>query len=142
MTDRLTELDVTEQLLQQTDDPTQPGVYVLSLDNPGPSLHAHARRWYREFETVHPNDVGGLAGTKELLYVGAASDLQERLEDHVRADVRRATWLSVYPPVELRQVAASPDAGRAFDSERQTAHRIAQATPDSTTLVCNGVVVG
>jgi predicted GIY-YIG superfamily endonuclease len=142
MTDRLTGPDVTEQLLQQTDDPAQPGVYVLALDNPGPTLHAHARRWWTEYQTVQPDDVGALAGTKDLLYVGAASNLRDRLEDHVRSDVRKSTWLSVYPPVGLRQVAPSPDTGRAFDAERQTAHRVAQATPESTTLVCNGVLVG
>lgn len=142
MTDRLTELDVTETLLQQTDGPTQPGIYVLALDNPGPSLHAHARRWYGEYQTVHPDDVAGLVGTRRMLYVGAASNLQSRLEDHARADVRRSTWLSVYPPVEVRQVGISPSVDSAFQNETQTAYRVADATPETTAVVCDGEVVG
>jgi len=142
MRDTLTEPAVTEQLLQQTDDPTQPGVYVLALDNPGPSLHAHARRWYQEYQTVHPDDVAGLVGTERLLYVGAASNLQERLGDHARADVRRSTWLSVYPPVEVRQVDISTSVDSAFETETQTAYRVANATPETTAVVCDGEVVG
>jgi len=142
MRDTLTEPAVTEQLLQQTDDPTQPGVYVLALDNPGPSLHAHARRWYQEYQTVHPDDVAGLVGTERLLYIGAASNLQERLGDHARADVRRSTWLSVYPPVEVRQVGISTSVDSAFETETQTAYRVANATPETTAVVCDGEVVG
>jgi len=132
----------TEQLLQQTDDPTQPGVYVLALDNPGPSLHAHARRWYRAFATVHPDAVGGLTGTEQLLYVGAAANLQSRLEDHVQAMVRRSTWLSVYPPVELRHARPSPTTASAFETETRTAYTVADETPETTTVICDGEVVG
>lgn len=132
----------TEQLLGQVDDPTQAGIYVLSLDTPGPSLQAHARRWYGEYQTVHPDDVGGLAGTERLLYVGAASDLQDRLEDHVQGDVRKSAWLSVYPPTRLVTVSVSPDVRRAFEHETQTAHGVAGATPETTAVVCDGEVVG
>lgn len=132
----------TEQLLAQVDDPTQPGIYVLELDHPGPSLHAHARRWWREYQTVHPDDVGGLAGTERLLYVGAAADLQHRLEDHVQSEVRQSAWLSVYPPVELVTVSVSPSAEHAFEHETQTAHQVADATPETTAVVCDGEVVG
>lgn len=133
----------TEQLLTQTDDPTQPGIYVLKLDTPGPSLHAHARRWWGEFQTVHPDDVAGLVGTEQLLYVGAAAHLQDRLEDHVKADVRRSTWLSVYPPVELVSASPSPaGADYAFAHEGQVAHQTVAATDDETAVVCDGEVVG
>jgi hypothetical protein len=132
----------TEQLLQQTDDPNRPGIYTLSLDNPGSSLHAHARRWYREFETVHPDDVGGLVGTEQLLYIGAAANLQSRLEDHVQAMVRRSTWMSVYPPVELRYVSLSPTVHSAFERESRAAFTIADETPETTTVICDGEVIG
>jgi len=132
----------TEQLLAQVDDPTQPGIYVLELDSPGATLHAHARRWWREYQTVHSDDVGGLAGTERLLYVGAASNLQDRLEDHVQADVRKSAWLSVYPPTELVTVSVSPGAGQAFEHETQVAHQVADATPETTAVVCDGGVVG
>jgi len=132
----------TEQLLQQTDDPTQPGIYVLKLDTPGPSLHAHARRWYDEYQTVHPDGVGGLAGTERLLYVGATNNLQERLEEHVQGEYRTSAWLDVYAPTELVQVSVSPLAELAFRHETQTAHRVADATPETTVVVCNGAVVG
>jgi hypothetical protein len=132
----------TEQLLAQVDDPTRPGIYVLECDSPGPSLQAHARRWYGEYQTVHPDDVAGLAGTDRLLYVGAASDLQSRLEDHVQADVRKSAWLSVYPPTRLATVSVSPSVERAFGHETQTAHGVAGATPETTAVVCDGEVVG
>jgi predicted GIY-YIG superfamily endonuclease len=132
----------TEQLLKQVTDPTRPGVYILELDSPGPDLHGHARRWYDEYQTVHPDDVGGLAGTDRLLYVGAAATLQERLEDHVRGDTRTSTWLSVYPPTEL--VAALPEstASRAFVAESQIAHDEARRSPETTAVICDGEVVG
>jgi len=132
----------TEQLLAQVDDPTRPGVYVLELDSPGPDLHGHARRWYREFQTVHPDDVGGLGGIERLLYVGAAAVLQDRLEDHVQAESRTSTWLSVYPPERLAAASVSPSISRAFEGETQTAYRIDGSTPETTAVVCDGVVVG
>ena len=144
----------TEQLLSMTDRPQGPGVYVLELDTPGvtlgpEALHAHARWWwhagYREqagYRDVQPDDVAGLADCERLLYVGATSNVQDRLEDHVQADTRKSAWLSVYPPVELVQVEIFPSAERAFESETQTAYQVAQATPDTTAVVCNGEVVG
>jgi predicted GIY-YIG superfamily endonuclease len=132
----------TEQLLAWTDDPTQPGIYVLDCDSPGPSLHAHARRWWGEYRTVHPDDVGGLAGTDRLLYVGAAANLQERLEDHVQGDVRKSAWLTVYPPTELVEVLGVPSPSRAFESESQIAHAEARRTSETTAVVCDGEVVG
>jgi hypothetical protein len=143
MTDIRTQSTIpTEQLLAQTDDPTQPGIYVLELDSPGPSLQGHARRWWREYQAVHPDDVAGLAGTERVLYVGAAANLQERLEDHVQGDVRKSTWLTVYPPVELVLVSPSPSADHAFEHETQAAHRIADMVLAPTAVVCDGEVVG
>jgi hypothetical protein len=132
----------TEQLLQQTDDPTHPGIYVLELDCPGSSLHAHARRWYREYQTVHPDGVGGLAGTERLLYVGATNNLQERLEDHVQGEYRTSAWLDVYPPTELVMATPYASAHRAFEHETQAAHRMADMLLEPAAVVCNGEVVG
>lgn len=132
----------TEQLLAQVCDPTQPGVYVLSLDTPEATLHAHARRWYQEYQDIHPDDVGGLGGIERLLYVGAAAVLQDRLEEHVLAESRTSTWLSVYPPERLAAAETSPSVSRAFESESQTAYRIADSTPETTAVVCDGVIVG
>jgi len=132
----------TEQLLQMTDDPQGPGVYVLDLDSPGTSCHAHARRWYDELQTAHPPDVPSLAGTDRLLYVGATAHLQDRLEDHVRGDVRRSTWLSVYPPVSLHAVYPARSATRAFEVETTRAYDLAADTPETTAVICDGEVVG
>jgi len=162
MTDPRTIL--TEQLLQQTDHPTRPGVYILELDSPGPSLHAHARRWYDEYQTVHPDGVCGLAGTERLLYVGATNNLQERLEDHVQGkvyqsawrrpvtgrafgepvqgEVYQSAWLDVYPPAELIAAIPQPTPSLAFVSETQIAHNEARGTPETTAVICNGEVVG
>jgi len=133
----------SEQLLAQVEDPTRPGIYVLGLDTPAEAtLHAHAREWYNEFQAVHPDDVGGLGGIERLLYVGAAAVLQDRLEEHVLAESRTSTWLSVYPPERLAAAEVSPSISRAFESESQTAYRIADSTPETTAVVCDGVVVG
>jgi predicted GIY-YIG superfamily endonuclease len=132
----------TEQLLAQVEDPTRPGIYVLGLDTPEATLHAHARRWYQEYRAVHPDDVGGLEGIERLLYVGAAAVLQDRLEEHVRAESRTSTWLSVYPPERLVVASVSPSISRAFECESQTAYRIDRSTPETTAVVCDGVVVG
>jgi predicted GIY-YIG superfamily endonuclease len=132
----------TEQLLKQVSDPTRPGVYILELDTPGPDLHGHARRWWREYQTVHPDDVAGLAGTDRLLYVGAAATLQERLEDHVQGDIRTSTWLSVYPPTELVAALPQSTASRAFEIETQIAHDEARGSPETTAIICDGEVVG
>lgn len=132
----------TEQLLQATDDPRGPGVYVLDLDSPGESLHAHARRWYGEFETVHPKDVPSLAGADRLLYVGASKNLQSRLDEHVRADIRLSTWLSVYPVESLHAVYPARSATRAFEQETVRAYDVASETPETTAVICDGEVVG
>jgi len=132
----------TEQLLKQVSDPTRPGVYLLELDSPGPDLHAHARRWYDEYQTVHPDDVGGLEGTERLLYVGAAATLQDRLEDHVQGDTCTSTWLSVYPPVELVSAIPQSTASRAFEVESGIAHDEARLSAETTAVICDGEVVG
>jgi predicted GIY-YIG superfamily endonuclease len=132
----------TEQLLQQTDAPTKPGVYILKLDSPGPSLHAHARRWWGEYQTVHPDGVGGLAGAERLLYVGATNNLQERLEEHVQGEYRTSAWLDVYPPTELAAAIPQSAASRAFEIETQIAHHEARRSPETTAVICNGAVVG
>lgn len=132
----------TEQLFEQTENPTQPGLYVLELDNPGSDLHDHARRWYANHQAVHPVEVGGLVGTERLLYVGAASNLQSRLEDHVQADARKSTWLAVYPPVELVQASELGTTSQAFGTETQKAYELADRTPGTTVVVCDGELVG
>ena len=132
----------TEQLLQMTDHPQGPGVYVLTLDSPDQSLQAHARRWYDELQTAHPPDIPSLVGTDRLLYVGATAHLQDRLEDHVQADVRRSTWLSVYPPASLYRAHPEPSATRAFEVETTRAYGLAADTPETTAVLCDGEVVG
>jgi len=86
--------------------------------------------------------LGEVQNVKRLLYVGAAAVLQDRLEEHVLAESRTSTWLSVYPPERLAAAEVSPSISRAFESESQTAYRIADSTPETTAVVCDGVVVG
>jgi predicted GIY-YIG superfamily endonuclease len=137
----------TEQLLQEVEHPTKPGVYVLELDSPDvclgkESLHAHARFWWwAGYQDTHPDDVAVLQGTQRLLYVGAAQNLQARLETHVQADVRKSAWLSVYPPTKLVTVSVTSSVVQAFDRETQLAYRMADTTPETTTVVCNGQVM-
>lgn len=113
-----------------------PGCYALALDVPG-SVETAERQWLDHFEAVPSDDaVGQLARADSVAYVGASGNVYDRLADHARADVRKASALEAFPPVEVVGLTVSK---HPFEFERMYAHDIADR---GFRVWCNGEVVG
>lgn len=73
--------------------------YALDLQRPADPAAA----WDRHFD-ARPDWFGAFRDAARVVYVGSASDVLHRLEDHRDGDVRRATLLRVCQINELRLV--------------------------------------
>lgn len=117
--------DVEPHLTDGFDQLHSPAVYALKLYRP-PDVGA---AWDREFDTRPPwfeefRDAG------EVFYVGAASDLLHRLEDHRDGEVRTAALLRVCDIAALRNVWWMPSADIAFERESGIALELQHEYPN------------
>lgn len=118
--------DVEPHLTDGFDQLHDPAVYALKLYRP-PDVGA---AWDREFDTRPPwfeefRDAG------EVFYVGAASDLLHRLEDHRDGEVRTAALLRVCDIAALHAVFWFDSADRAFERESGIALMFQRERPDA-----------
>ena len=103
-----------------------PGCYCLTLDAPDDITTA----WETEFD-VRPPWVDQIAITRETWYVGAASDVLARLEDHRDGEVRKAAILRLCDIDGLRNVWWYPNKDEAFIRESKIAIDLQNAYPDT-----------
>jgi predicted GIY-YIG superfamily endonuclease len=134
---------VSETLLRHADGrhaTTDPGVYVLRCCDVGESVEAHARAWRDAgYEDTHPDDLDRLAAADRLLYVGAASNVRSRLEDHAVGEKRQGAFTTAYPPFTVVGVEWFDSPDRAFERERRIAMQLADDLDDAA-VWCDGVV--
>jgi predicted GIY-YIG superfamily endonuclease len=99
----------------------EPGVYILELSTPATTDYdTYARLWLDEFETT-PEYLTSIAATGTLHYVGAASDVYERLDEHLTSPNRSTAVATVFPIHSIRYIHWFETADEAFQNE----HRIA-----------------
>lgn len=126
----MNEHELTELLDRrgQLDDARGPGCYALAVDAPD-SGDQVARHWHRHHDQA-PSEgfYSRLAEAGDVLYVGAASHVYDRLCDHVAGDVRQAAFLEAFPPAELHNIYPATDAEAAYQSEWRTAKGLAHAS--------------
>lgn len=89
-----------------------PGVYALDLSRP-PDVEA---AWDETFD-VRPPWFERFRDAAKVVYVGGASDVLARLEDHYAGEVRQAALLRVCSIDGLHDVWWFEDADRAFEQE-------------------------
>ena len=86
------------------DDFNTSGCYVLALDAPT-DLAALRDRWGAEYDVAPPAPlVSAVESGHDIIYLGAAKRLCDRLHDHVRGDVRQAGVLAVCPATGVAAV--------------------------------------
>jgi len=78
---------------------TDPGVYALLVDLPSDDA-AVAERWDRHYED-RPDYYPQLELADSAVYVGKAQNIQRRIEDHRRGDVRQATIVQAFEVVDI-----------------------------------------
>jgi predicted GIY-YIG superfamily endonuclease len=119
---------VSEHVETQGHTPTAlqtPGVYALEVSVPADPAQA----WADEFD-ADPDFLPDLDAAERVIYVGAASNIYDRLIDHVEGAVRQAALLRVCPPHSLFRVSLFDDADRAFERESGIALAMQQANPE------------
>lgn len=137
MTDEFDPTSVHESLDHAglLDDAHGKGVYAIALDVPDSVEEAH-RQWLEHFETSPGDDaIARLVGADQVAYVGASSDVYSRIMDHAEGDVRKASVLEAFPPVEVVEVWPHPSP---FDYERERAYMLAGG---GTVVWVNGEVI-
>jgi len=103
----------------------QPGCYALKCrkpDNP-------RKQWQEHFDSV-PDYIELVEDRQRVAYVGAASDVLRRLEEHRDGDKRKAALLRVCEPIGVLNIKFFPTAQQAFDREFNLAQRFAQQHPE------------
>ena len=113
-----------------------PGVYALGV--PVPSMPSVAREQWDAVHDARPPDdaLARLAEAPRVAYVGASSQVYDRLCDHVAGDVRTTAFLAAFDPAAVINVWPH-DAP--FDAEVTRALRLAR---EDWVVWCDGEVWG
>jgi hypothetical protein len=123
--------DLHEQLDRQglLADSRGSGTYALAVDAPD-YVEPVARRWASISDEPMPEGYAErIAEADEVLYVGASAQVYDRLQDHVVAEVRQATFLSAFPPTHVRGV--WPTDGDPFAEEYNRARSLADGSTEA-----------
>ena len=102
-----------------------PGVYALTLDRPDDLTTA----WKNAYD-VQPDWFDRLCYASRAVYVGAASDVLARLENHRDGDVRQAALLRVCSIDSLYTVWWHGSADEAFERESRHALTLQSENPE------------
>ena len=130
MSDADTRARVTESLNAQADGRTdRPGVYALRIDTPSGGVETHARRWLAAGYETTPPYLAAIVDASQVVYVGAATSVRDRLDDHLAGDVRQATLPTVYGIDDLDGVWWYDDKEAAFGAEQSIRDAIACEHP-------------
>jgi len=95
----MTPTEATESLeaMDAVTDADESGVYALRVAVPS-GVESVQRRWLTAIGVALPDDMAEqLASAETCLYVGATSrPIRERIAEHARSDVRRASFIRAY----------------------------------------------
>jgi len=126
--------DATERLLQLADrkdaDPSTPGVYALEIDLPA-TADAVERQWHAVFDD-QPDYMARLMDCHGCLYVGAAANVQRRINEHLSSDKRKATLPSVFGIDRIHGVWWHDDKDAAFEAEYNRTRELDRQTLPTT----------
>lgn len=118
--------DLTETLDNRglLSDARNPGTYAVECDAPD-NLEPVARRWAGISDRPLPDGYAArIAEADTVAYVGASDNsVYGRLQDHTNGEVRQATFLSAFPPIDVLDV--WPADQSAFSDEYNRARSVA-----------------
>lgn len=116
----------------------QPGCYALLYEKPEDPDAAVDRafdnrpEWHESFTEA-----------EYVLYVGEASNVIRRIEDHAQADKRLTTLSRIgCEPISVEAIEYHDSKEDAEHAEYNTAVRLSRQTDDDTIVICNGSLVG
>jgi len=99
------ETELTEALDERglLDDARGPGCYAIECAVP--DLYADVEEAWSNGHDAHPpdNTLERLAAARRVAYVGASTNVYERLCEHI-ASVREASFVGTYPPTRVIEV--------------------------------------
>lgn len=112
----------------------QPGVYVLQYERSDDLQERVDRAFDHE-----PPWLDRLKEAANVLYVGEATNVMRRLEDHNNAEKRLTVPSRIgCEPVGIEAIEYHDSKEDAMHAEYNTAVRMARQTQDSTLVICNG----
>jgi len=114
------------------DDAQRPGTYALQVKTPD-DVETLARQWRTHVDAALADESTEQLTADCVCYVGASQHVYDRLQDHAAGDVRQATFLSVFPPVDVVGVWPS-------DTPFRDEVNRAVALSDDWTVWCDGEV--
>ena len=80
------------------------GTYALEVEVPN-SVEAVQRRWLDAIDAPLPDPMAEqVANADTALYVGRSGNVYDRLMDHARADVRRASFVRAFGMADIHGV--------------------------------------
>lgn len=133
----MTPTDIRDALeaMHAVTDADESGVYALEIAVPN-AVDAVQRQWLITIDAALPEPYADqLASAERCLYVGATSrPIRERLAEHARGDVRRASCIRAFDIVAVAGVWPGAHSGVA---ERDRARALSDA---STAVWCDGEV--
>ena len=81
-----------------------PGIYALRVSVPN-GVEAIQRTWLDAIDAPLPDEYAEqLAECESALYVGRSGDVYDRIMDHARGDVRRASFVRAFGMADIYRV--------------------------------------
>ena len=110
---------------------SDPGVYALEVDLPAKAgWETLARDWLEYYESTPPY-LGRLVDAETVIYVGASKNVRDRIEEHRRGKVRKATLPRIWGVTGVHTVWWYKDKDDAFERENHHALELSKDTPSS-----------
>ena len=110
-----------------------PAVYALRASVPN-NVESVQRTWLDAIDAPLPDGYADqLAAAEMCLYVGRSGDVYDRLMDHARGDVRRASFIRAFGMADIHGV--YPEDANTGVAERNRARSLSSAT---TCVWCDG----
>lgn len=111
---------LTEEISHHVDDlanATDAGVYVLRLSVPETTdYEAYVRLWLDQHDTI-PEYLELIADAPGILYVGAAENVRDRIEEHLTAPNQSSAVAQVFPIHSIEAVHWFETPAEAFERE-------------------------
>ena len=103
-----------------------PGCYALRVAVPN-NVESVQRTWLDAIDAPLPDEYAEqLAAAETCLYVGRSGDVYDRLMDHARGDVRRASFIRAFGVTDIHGV--YPEDENNGVAERNRARSLSSAT--------------
>lgn len=110
---------------------SDPGVYAVEIGVPeSAGYETLARDWLEYYESTPPY-LGRLVDAETVIYVGASKNVRDRIEEHRRGKVRKATLPRIWGVTGVHTCWWYKDVSRAFERESYHALELAKETPSS-----------